>query len=201
MEKQFKSLKQQHDEELFKYILSVEWSDIECEMEDFIFDDGICVKLKNDIVVFIPYPMLPTSFPFPYRPDIKGDIQERAKYMRGIVNLDYAIQENVKHIDFILEHLRKKPDIELGALYLVREDIRLPETTRFRIVKYFRTYPDMLCMGGRESKETTLLVDADDRKALYSAYKKVRSHIIQELNERYEKYGSCAFEIIPYNVD
>ena len=199
MEKQFKSFKEQHDEEHFTYIHSEQVPD--ATMSDIVWDNGICVKLKNEDIVYIKEHKLQTIFPFPYSADIKGDYESKLKEAENIVNLNYAITVNTKPYDFILEHLKSKPNLDLGALYLVREDQRLPENTRFKKLMYLRTYPDKLFMGIHEIEQMVLLKDADDRKALYSAYKKIRSNIVKQLTEWENQYKHNAFEIVMYNTD
>jgi len=199
MEKEFKTFKQQHDEEFYRYVV---YPDIpELEMYEYDWEDAACVPIKNNLVVYIPIPEIQKAFPFSYNAEISGDYEQKLEGAKNTVNLDYAIQVNTEPIDFILDHLRQKPDIELGALYLVRENQKLPASTRFRIVKYLRKYPDTLYMGGSETEQMVLLKDADDRKALYSAYKKIRSNIVKQLTEWENQYKHNAFEIVMYNSD
>lgn len=195
--KDLKTLKQLHDEEHFKYLNN----DPDLTMEDYIYPEMVFAELKNNLVVCIEEEELQTSFPFPYSASVDGDYEEKLAEAKSKVNLEYAISVNTENIDFVLEHLRVKPDMKQGALYLVRENQLLPEDSRFRVVKFLRTYPDMAYMGSRELESISILVDADDRKAIYSAYKKARSNIVKRLSEWHEKYRHNAFEIIMYNQD
>lgn len=199
MKKEIKTLQQLYREEQFKYIDSDD--DPQAEMSDFIYPDGVFAELKNNLIVFISDKEIQTFFPFPYSASISGDYEKKLEEASKTVTLDYAISINTEWVDFILNCLRTKPDMEKGALYLVREDQRLPNDSRFRSVKFFKSYPDMFYIGANEKDNMVLLTDVDDRKKLYSAYKKARKRIVDSVTEWYEKYKDNAFDIIMYNQE
>lgn len=197
--KRLKTLEQLYREEIFKYVESP--NNPTLSMSDVIFPDGVFVELKNNLVVFIRDKEIQTIFPIPYSASIKGDYEEKLIAASDAVTLDYAISVNTEEVDFILDNLRSKPDVKKGALYLVLENQKLPSDSRFRSLKFLRTYPDLSYMTASERKNAVLLTDVDDRKALYSAYKKMRKRIIDHVTDWHNKYRDGAFDVLMYNKD
>ena len=195
VKRSFKSFKQMHREEILSH-------DPSSTMDDYIWQDDYdeFVRLKNNTIVHIHPDDLQTVFPFPYSKS-KNNYEEQKALAEKTVNLDYAIQVNTQNIDFMLKCLRERPSLEYGALYLSKESTFVKDDCIFRTVEYIRTYPDMFSMNLADRQKFVFLKDLDDRKAIYSAYKRIRASIVKRLIERKDKYRHNAFETILYNID
>ena len=200
VKKSFKSLKQLYREECLANQPIIMGQPL--EMDDIIWDDDYdeFVRLKDNTIIHIHPDKLQTIFPFPYS-ESNGDYDKKKDEAQQQVNLDYAIAVNTQNIDFILKCLREKPSLEYGALYITKDSSFDRDNSMFRSITYIRTYPDVYYMRQSERQKLVMLKDLDDRKALYSAYKKVHSSVVNRLKEWNDKYRHNAFEFIMYNID
>lgn len=203
MEKMYDSISEMYDNIILNEVHSQFDSDI--TLDELLeipssTADGF-VRFESGDIVRIPKTNIQTTFLFGYS-KLEGNYEEKYQLAKDTVNLDYAIRFNTATHDFILKSLREKPNLDFGALYVCKEYPIAPDNTAAKSILFLRTAIDIFYIGGFEKMNASkLLINTNDRKKLYSAYKKAKQDVIKQLTDLYNDKKEAAFNIYMYCTD